>query len=102
MTFMDSYQNMFAALVPSIIIGAAAERGRVGPACLFMFCWTTVVYCPIAHWIWVSSFARVLLQNRWSDEGGKGRWLRREILMASFFLFVIFLPNRLLKDGRSN
>ncbi|SCV67221.1 BQ2448_5867 [Microbotryum intermedium] len=46
------YQNMFAALVPAVFIGAAAERGRVLPACIFFFCWSTVVYCPVAHWIW--------------------------------------------------
>ncbi|GEM11871.1 ammonium transmembrane transporter [Rhodotorula toruloides] len=46
------YQNMFAALVPAVLIGAAAERGRILPACIFFFCWSTVVYCPIAHWVW--------------------------------------------------
>lgn len=46
------YQSMFASLVPAVAIGAAAERGRVGPACIFMFCWATLVYNPIAHWIW--------------------------------------------------
>lgn len=43
---------MFAALVPAVLIGAAAERGRILPACIFFFCWSTVVYCPIAHWVW--------------------------------------------------
>ena len=46
------YQQMFACLVPAISIGAAAERGRVGPACIFVFCWSTLVYAPITHWIW--------------------------------------------------
>ncbi|BGP35983.1 hypothetical protein JCM10296v2_007835 [Rhodotorula toruloides] len=46
------YQNMFAALVPAVLIGAAAERGRILPACIFFFCWSTVVYCPVAHWVW--------------------------------------------------
>lgn len=46
------YQSQFAALVPAIFIGAACERGRVGPTMLFMFCWVTVVYCPLANWIW--------------------------------------------------
>ncbi|GAA5833570.1 hypothetical protein JCM11251_003529 [Rhodosporidiobolus azoricus] len=46
------YQNMFAALVPAVLIGAAAERGRILPACIFFFCWSTLVYCPVAHWVW--------------------------------------------------
>lgn len=36
----SSYQNMFAALVPAVFIGAAAERGRILPACIFFFCWS--------------------------------------------------------------
>lgn len=43
---------MFAALVPSIAIGAAAERGRIGPAILFLFAWSTIVYAPVARTIW--------------------------------------------------
>lgn len=43
---------MFAALVPAVFIGAAAERGRVLPACIFFFFWSTCVYCPVVHWIW--------------------------------------------------
>jgi len=46
------YQGQFAALVPAIFIGAACERGRIGPTLLFFFCWTTVVYCPLAYWVW--------------------------------------------------
>ncbi|GAA94019.1 uncharacterized protein L969DRAFT_22364 [Mixia osmundae IAM 14324] len=46
------YQLQFAALVPAIAIGAAAERGRIAPVALFVFCWSTVVYCPIARQIW--------------------------------------------------
>lgn len=46
------YECMFAALVPAIAIGAACERARVWPFVLFTFIWATLVYDPIAHWIW--------------------------------------------------
>ncbi|KAK4053333.1 hypothetical protein OIO90_003945 [Microbotryomycetes sp. JL221] len=46
------YQQMFASLVPAIFIGAAAERGRILPAIIFTFCWATIVYCPVARWVW--------------------------------------------------
>ena len=49
------YQMCFAALVPAILLGAAAERSRLLPAMIFIFCWTTVVYDPIAHWVWSSN-----------------------------------------------
>lgn len=46
------YQCMFASLVPAIAIGAACERARVWPFLVFCFVWGTLVYNPIAHWIW--------------------------------------------------
>ncbi|GHJ87915.1 hypothetical protein NliqN6_4317 [Naganishia liquefaciens] len=50
-----TYELMFACLVPAIVLGAAAERSRVLPAMVFIFCWTTLVYDPLAHWIWSSN-----------------------------------------------
>jgi len=37
---------------PMIAIGAIAERGRLGPALVFVFIWATIVYDPIACWTW--------------------------------------------------
>lgn len=46
------YQMQFAAVTVAIVMGAIAERGRVLPAMVFSFLWATVVYCPIACWVW--------------------------------------------------
>lgn len=46
------FQCMFAAITPALAIGAAAERGRMLPCCVFIFVWATVVYDPIACWTW--------------------------------------------------
>lgn len=46
------YQGMFAAITVALAIGAAAERGRLLPAMVFAFCWSTIVYDPIACWTW--------------------------------------------------
>jgi Amt family ammonium transporter len=35
-----------------IAVGAVAERVRLGPLVVFVFFWSTLVYDPIAHWIW--------------------------------------------------
>lgn len=48
------YQLMFAAITPMLAIGAAAERGRLGPLLVFVFVWSTIVYDPIACWTWNS------------------------------------------------
>jgi Amt family ammonium transporter len=46
------YQGMFAIITPALISGALAERVRFGPYCLFVFLWATLVYDPLAHWVW--------------------------------------------------
>jgi Amt family ammonium transporter len=33
-------------------MGGLAERGRVFPAMVFAFCWLTLVYSPVACWVW--------------------------------------------------
>jgi Amt family ammonium transporter len=46
------YQGMFAIITPALISGALAERIRFGPYCLFLVLWSTLVYDPLAHWVW--------------------------------------------------
>jgi Amt family ammonium transporter len=46
------YQGMFAIITPALISGALAERIRFGPYCLFIILWATLVYDPLAHWVW--------------------------------------------------
>lgn len=49
------YQCTFAAITPALIFGATAERLKILPAMLFIFIWSTVVYNPIAYWVWSSN-----------------------------------------------
>lgn len=51
MAFM-AYQLMFAIITPALITGAFAERMRFGAFLLFTVLWTTIVYDPLAHWVW--------------------------------------------------
>lgn len=46
------FQGMFAVVTAAIITGAFAERVRLGPVLLFSTLWITVVYAPVAHWVW--------------------------------------------------
>jgi ammonium transporter len=46
------YQGMFAIITPALISGALAERIKFGPYCLFVLLWSTLVYAPLAHWVW--------------------------------------------------
>ncbi|KAI0966338.1 ammonium transporter MEP1 [Xylaria arbuscula] len=46
------YQMMFCGVTAALVVGAVAERGRVLPAMIFIFFWATIVYCPLACWVW--------------------------------------------------
>jgi Amt family ammonium transporter len=50
-TFMI-YQAMFAIITPALITGAFAERMKFSSFLVFMVLWVTLVYCPVAHWVW--------------------------------------------------
>jgi len=53
------FQMKFAAITPALIVGAIAERARFRSLLIFIIIWATVVYAPVAHWVW-----------------GEGGWLR--------------------------
>jgi Amt family ammonium transporter len=54
-----AYQMMFAVITPALISGAIAERMKFSAFLIFIVAWTTLVYDPVAHWVW-----------------GTGGWLR--------------------------
>jgi len=53
-----AFQMMFAVITPALITGAFVERVRFKSFLLFSLIWMTLVYDPLAHWVW-----------------GKGGWL---------------------------
>jgi ammonium transporter, Amt family len=46
------YQMMFAIITPALITGAFAERIKFGSFLVFILCWATFIYDPLAHWVW--------------------------------------------------
>lgn len=57
MLFM-AFQMSFAIITPALISGSFVERKRFGAFVIFTLLWATLVYDPVAHWVW-----------------GKGGWL---------------------------
>jgi Amt family ammonium transporter len=47
-----AYQMMFAVITPALITGAFVERVRFKTFLLFTLLWATLVYDPVAHWVW--------------------------------------------------
>src|SRR3989344_8752035 len=46
------FQATFAIVTPALIIGSVVERIRFKTLVIFTLLWTTLVYDPIAHWVW--------------------------------------------------
>jgi Amt family ammonium transporter len=46
-----AFQLMFAIITPALISGAIADRTKFVPWTIFVAIWTTVVYFPVAHWV---------------------------------------------------
>jgi Amt family ammonium transporter len=46
------FQMTFAMITPALIVGAFAERIKFSAVFLFILLWVTVIYFPIAHWVW--------------------------------------------------
>ncbi len=57
-----AFQLMFAIITPALISGAIADRARFGPWIIFVTLWTTIVYFPVAHWVFFF-------------DSGKGGWI---------------------------
>lgn len=51
LTFM-MFQGMFAIITPALITGAFAERMKFSTFIVFTLVWSTLVYAPVAHWVW--------------------------------------------------
>jgi Amt family ammonium transporter len=50
-----AYQMMFAVITPALITGAFVERVRFKAYIIFTLLWATIVYDPVAHWVWGES-----------------------------------------------
>jgi ammonium transporter, Amt family len=47
-----AFQMMFAVITPALITGAFVERIKFSSFLVFSFLWATLVYDPVAHWVW--------------------------------------------------
>ena len=46
------FQMMFAIITPALITGAIVERFKFTTYLVFLVIWVTIVYVPVAHWVW--------------------------------------------------
>jgi Amt family ammonium transporter len=69
-----AFQAMFAILTVALISGAIADRARFGPWMVFAGVWATLVYFPVAHWVFAFDGAE-------SETGG---WIANDLLAIDF------------------
>src|SRR5690606_19674669 len=51
-TAFVAFQAMFACITVALISGAIADRARFAAWLVFAVVWATLVYFPVAHWVW--------------------------------------------------
>jgi Amt family ammonium transporter len=51
-TVFSMFQLTFAIITPALVVGAFAERMKFSAMLLFSALWLTLVYVPVAHWVW--------------------------------------------------
>jgi ammonium transporter, Amt family len=69
-----AFQAVFAIITVALISGAIADRARFGPWLIFAGIWATLVYFPVAHWVFAFDGAE-------SESGG---WIANKLLAIDF------------------
>jgi ammonium transporter, Amt family len=54
------FQLVFATVTMAIVTSGFAERVKLSSFVIFALLWTTLVYDPIAHWVWGGGWAQQL------------------------------------------
>src|ERR671912_2699703 len=68
------FQAVFAIITIALISGAIADRAKFGSWMLFAGIWATLVYFPVAHWVFAFNGAE-------SETGG---WIANQLLALDF------------------
>ena len=69
-----AFQAVFAIITVALISGAIADRARFGPWLVFAGIWATVVYFPVAHWVFAFDGA----------QSAVGGWLANSLKVIDF------------------
>lgn len=46
------FQMTFACITAALVLGSVVDRIKFSSWLVFIILWITVVYCPVAHWVW--------------------------------------------------
>ena len=71
-----AFQAVFAIITVALISGAIADRTRFGPWLIFSAIWATVVYFPVAHWVFAFDAA--------TGADFEGGWIANDLAALDF------------------
>ena len=84
------FQMMFAVITPALISGGFAERKHFKAFVIFTLLWATLVYDPVAHWVWG--------QGGWLNKLGKSpAFVPIEALADIADIVIECAPSRLVR-----
>ena len=69
-----AFQAMFAVITVALISGAIADRAKFGGWVVFVVVWSTVVYFPVAHWVFDFD----------SGDNDPGGWIANQLKAIDF------------------
>jgi ammonium transporter, Amt family len=73
-TVFVAFQLMFAIITVALISGAVSDRLRFGSWTIFAALWATVVYFPVAHWVFCAD----------GVTGAHGGWINNKLHAIDF------------------
>jgi Amt family ammonium transporter len=94
LTFM-TFQGMFAVISVALITGAVVERMKFSAILIFSTIWFTIVYCPIAHWIWGGGW----LSKLGALDFAGGNVVHINAGMSALALAILLGPRKGYKSG---
>ena len=72
-----AFQLVFAIITVALISGAIADRAKFSTWCVFTVIWATLVYFPVAHWVFAFDGAT-------AGEDSAGGWIANKLAALDF------------------
>ncbi|MFI5957252.1 ammonium transporter [Cryptosporangium sp. NPDC051539] len=72
-SIFSAFQLMFAIITVALISGAIADRAKFGAWMVFAGVWATLVYFPVAHWVFA-----------FDSDTAKGGWIANQLGALDF------------------
>ena len=76
-TAFVAFQLVFAIITVALISGAIADRAKFGAWCVFTVVWVTIVYFPVAHWVFA-------FDGTTDGENSLGGWVANNLKAIDF------------------